>query len=83
MFSSLNISYYKNLICQSLSSNMISYVQRSSRNLSDQFLYQHRYCDQADFSITVFDGGNVGENGLFCKPFLLNNFDTKVYLPNV
>ena len=52
-----------------------------ARNLGDQFsaLYQNRYCNQEDFSIAVFGGDR--EHKFHFKPFLLKNFDTKVYLP--
>ena len=53
--------------------------------MSDQLpiLYQNRYCDQEDFSIAVFGGDNDCNNLSYDKPFLLNNFDTKVYLPSL
>ena len=60
-------------------------VDCSSNNLSDEFpiLYQNRYCDQEDFSIAVFGSGSDKNNRLYDKPFLLNNFDTKLNLPSV
>ena len=39
-------------------------------------LYQHRFCNQEEFSIVICGCENVD----FDRPFLLNNFETKVYL---
>ena len=68
-----------------LSKNMNLSVENSSKYFSDQFhiLYQNRYCDQKEFSIGVFGAENDRKNVLYNKPFLLNNFDTKVYLSSV
>ena len=54
-------------------------------NLSDRFLilYQSRYCDQEDFSIAVIGSENDRKNEMLYKSFLLNNFDTKIYLPSL
>ena len=57
---------------------MNSSVETSNRNFSDMYpvLYENRHCDQEDFSIAVVDGSKHR----FCdKPFVLNNFDTKVH----
>ena len=60
-------------------------VENFTRTLSDHFtvLYQNRYCDQEDFSVAVFGGGCSNKNIRYKRPFLLNNFDTKVYLPSL
>ena len=60
-------------------------MSSSVGNLSDQFpiLYQNRHCDQDDFSIAVFGSEDDTEDARYERPFLLNNFDTKVYLPSV
>ena len=62
---------------------MVSFVEYPIIKLSDQFpaLYQNRYCDQEDFSIAVFGGEKLIEYCIPYKPFLLENFDTKIYLP--
>ena len=51
--------------------------------LSDKYpdLYQHRFCDQEDFSIVICGGENDNENLGYDRPFLLTNFNTKTYLP--
>ena len=55
------------------------------KKLCDEFLvlYQNRYCDQEDFSIAVYCGENGSKNELYDKPFTLNNFCTKICLPNL
>ena len=60
-------------------------VAKLSKRLSDQFpaLYQNRYCDQEDFIIAIIGGESTNKYALYEKPFLLKNFDTKVYLPRV
>ena len=64
---------------------MVSTFKSFSRNLSDQFpvLYQNRYCDQEEFSIGVFSDDFYSRNFSKCRPFLLNSFDTKMYLPSL
>ena len=64
------------------STKMSFSVKNVTINKSNQFpiLYQTRYCDQESFSIAVFDAEN---NRKHDKPFLLRNFDTKVYLPSL
>ena len=64
---------------------MLSSSKTIDRSLSDQFpvLYQHRYCDQEEFSIGVFSCDNYSEDVSKPKHFLLNNFDTKLYLPSL
>ena len=59
---------------------MGSLFAKQSRHLSYQFsaLYQNRDCDQEDISIAVIGGENDSKNVLCDKPFLLNNFDTKI-----
>ena len=54
-----------------------------NNRLRDKYpdLYQYRFCDQEDFSIVICSGEKVNEDIYHEKPFLLNNFDTKVYLP--
>ena len=63
----------------------LSFNKSSDRNLSDQFpiLYQNRFCDQKEFSIAVFSCESDSRKIRFDKPFLLSNFDTNEYLPNV
>ena len=73
------------MIREQFSTETVFFVEYSTINMSDQFpiLYQNRYCDQEDFNIAVFGGENDSENEMYDKPFLLNNFETKVYLPSV
>ena len=60
----------------------ISKVNSDNCNImmSDKYpdLYQHRFCDQEDFSIAVCVEENDNENISYDKPFMLNNCDTKV-----
>ena len=64
---------------------MLSSFKPSGRTLNDQFpvLYQHRYCDQEEFSIGVFSNDIHSGDSLTHRHFLLNNFDTKTYLPTL
>ena len=64
---------------------MVSSVKTPSKNLSDQFhiLYQNRYCDQEEFSIGLFSDAYYSGDVSTFKPFLLKNFDTKMYLPSL
>ena len=64
---------------------MVSSFKKFSKTLSDQFpvLYQHRYCDQEEFSIGVFSNDSYRGDVSNHKHFLLNNFDTKTYLPTL
>ena len=64
---------------------MVFNFKKNSRSVSEQFpvLYQNRYCDQEEFSIAVFNGESHSRNVESYKPFLLNNFDTKTYLPSL
>ena len=50
--------------------------------LSDKYpdLYQHRFCDQEHFSIVICGGENDNTNICYDRPFLLKNFETKMYL---
>ena len=59
--------------------------KKLSRSVSDQFsvLYENRYCDQEDFSIAVLSAKSNSEDESNNKPFLLNNLNTKMYLPNL
>ena len=63
---------------------MSFFVDHSSRNFSDLFpvLYQNRYCDQQHFSIAVFGGETDCKSEHYDRPFLINNVNTKVYLPS-
>ena len=64
---------------------MVSCFKKIGRTLSDQFsvLYQHRYCDQEEFSIGVFCNDSYSGDVSNHKHFLLKNFDTKTYLPSL
>ena len=66
---------------------MVSSLKKFGRTMIDQFpvLYQHRYCDQEEFRIGVFSNNNYSGDGDVSKRknFLLNNFDTKTYLPTL
>ena len=64
---------------------MSSSFNKFGKTLSDQFpvLYQHRYCDQEEFSIGVFSNDIHSGYLLTHRHFLLNNFDTKTYLPTL
>ena len=64
---------------------MVSRVKTLSKNLSDQFpvLYQNRYCDQEEFSIGLFSNNYYNEDFSIFKLYLLNNFDTKTYVPSL
>ena len=55
-----------------------------SNLLSDKYpdLYKHRFCDQEDFSIAICGGENDNGRIVYNRPFVLNNFETKVYLPS-
>ena len=46
-------------------------------------LYQHRYCDQEEFSIGVFCNDSYSGDVSNHKHFLLKNFDTKTFLPTL
>ena len=61
---------------------MVSCFKKIGRTLSDQFsvLYQHRYCDQEEFSVGVFSNDSYSGDATNKKHFLFNNFDTKTYL---
>ena len=80
-----SVIYHSCLICQRLATKMSFFVDHSRRNFSDVFpiLYQNRYCDQEDFSIAVFGGENDKNYEQYDRPFLLNNFDIKIYVPSV
>ena len=64
---------------------MVSRVKTLTKNLSDQFpvLYQNRYCDQKEFSIGVFSNDYRNGDVSTFKPYLLNTFDIKTYLPRL
>ena len=64
---------------------MSSSFNKFGKTLSDQFpvLYQHRYCDQEEFSIGVFSNYNYSGDESNHKRFLINNFETKTYLPTL
>ena len=52
---------------------MLSSFKKIGKSLSDQFpvLYQHRYCDQEEFSIGVFSNDNFSGDASNHKHYLL------------
>ena len=46
-------------------------------------MYQNRFCDQEEFSIGVLSDDFLSGYIPSFKPFLLNNFETKTYLPSL
>ena len=60
-------------------------IKNSKTNFTEQFpvLYQNRFCDQKEFSIAMIGGEIKRKSNGGNKPFLLNNFDSKVYLPTL